>query len=69
MPKKDFSQVASHVEAQAVRETTEIGLTARQRNSRKGGLKGGASRAAMLTPEQRTQIARTAAKARWNKST
>lgn len=34
---------------------------------RKGGLKGGAARAANLTPEQRSQIAKAAAVARWGK--
>jgi hypothetical protein len=34
---------------------------------RRGGLKGGAARAAKMTPEQRAEIARTAAKARWGK--
>lgn len=32
---------------------------------RRGGLKGGKSRAAKLTPEQRSEIARRAAEARW----
>ena len=32
---------------------------------RKGGLKGGKARAAKMTPEQRSEIARKAAKARW----
>lgn len=32
-----------------------------------GGLKGGKARAAKLTPEQRKEIARKAAKSRWNK--
>ena len=31
------------------------------------GKKGGAARAAKLTPEQRTEIARKAAEKRWNK--
>jgi hypothetical protein len=35
---------------------------------RKGGLKGGKARAEKLTPEQRKEIARKAAKARWNKT-
>ncbi len=35
---------------------------------RKGGTKGGAARAAKLTPEQREEIARAAAAARWKKS-
>jgi len=34
---------------------------------RRGGLKGGKARAAKLTPEQRSEIARKAAKARWSK--
>jgi hypothetical protein len=32
---------------------------------RRGGLKGGKARAASLTPEQRSEAARKAAKARW----
>ena len=34
---------------------------------RKGGLKGGKARAAKLTPEQRSAIAKKAAAARWSK--
>lgn len=34
---------------------------------RKGGLKGGKARAEKLTPEQRSEIARKAARARWGK--
>lgn len=34
---------------------------------RKGGLKGGKARAAKLTQEQRSEIARVAANARWKK--
>ncbi len=34
---------------------------------RKGGLKGGKARAAKLTQEQRTEIARKAAMARWQR--
>ena len=33
-----------------------------------GGTKGGPARAASLTPEQRAEIARTAAQTRWKKS-
>ena len=36
-------------------------------NRAKGGIKGGKSRAAALTPEQRSEIARAAAAARWKK--
>lgn len=35
---------------------------------RLGGLKGGTARAKKLTPEQRAEIARTAAAARWKKT-
>ena len=35
---------------------------------RKGGLKGGKARAAALTPEQRSKIAKKAAAARWKKN-
>ena len=35
---------------------------------RKGGLKGGKARADKLTPEQRSEIAKNAAKTRWNKA-
>jgi hypothetical protein len=35
---------------------------------RRGGLKGGKARAAKLTPEERAEIARIAARARWKKS-
>ncbi len=34
---------------------------------RRGGLKGGAARAASLTPEQRSEIAKKAADKRWGK--
>jgi hypothetical protein len=34
---------------------------------RKGGLKGGKARAAKLTPEQRSEAARKAARARWSR--
>jgi hypothetical protein len=36
---------------------------------RRGGLKGGKARAAKMPPERRAEIARKAAKARWNKIT
>jgi hypothetical protein len=39
-----------------------------KRRGRAGGLKGGTLRAKKLTPEQRSEIARLAAEARWKKS-
>jgi len=35
---------------------------------RRGGLKGGKARAAKLTPEQRSEIAKKAAQSRWHRS-
>jgi hypothetical protein len=40
---------------------------AKATNRAKGGVKGGKSRAAVLTPEQRSEIARAASNARWKK--
>ena len=37
-------------------------------SARKGGLKGGKARAKALSPEERSDIARAAASARWKKS-
>ena len=36
--------------------------------ARKGGLKGGKARAASMTPERRAEIAKMAAKSRWDKN-
>ncbi len=49
-------------------ETTEDGKNPHAvALGRIGGLKGGRARANKLTPEQRQEIARNAAKARWDK--
>jgi hypothetical protein len=48
------------------REDEEMRELAR-RLGRRGGLKGGKARAGKLSPEQRSEIARKAAKARWAK--
>ena len=69
MPKKDFSQVAFDVVKRATGEVPKTAPeTERKINSRRGGLKGGATRAASLTPEQRSEIAKIAASVRWKKS-
>ena len=68
MPKKDFSQIAFEVVQRVTGEApAPAPETERQKNSRKGGLKGGATRAASLTPEQRSEIAKKAAQSRWSK--
>jgi hypothetical protein len=42
--------------------------TPAQANGRKGGLKGGKARADRMSPEERSESARRAAKARWSKT-
>lgn len=66
--RKDFTQIALDVVRQATGETTKPAPTPKQVATSKGGVKGGAMRAARLTPEQRAEIARVAAQARWKKS-
>ena len=65
--KKDFSQVAHDVFMQATGQAPEPKRdTTRQIASRKGGLKGGKGRMASLTPEERSELAKKAATARWH---
>jgi hypothetical protein len=70
----DFNQLAHRVvqatiDATEPRESgTEEPQTPAQINGRNGGLKGGAARAATLSPARRSEIARKAAQARWAKS-
>ena len=66
--RKDFTQVAFAVVQRATGEVTAPARSKKQESGRKGGLKGGASRAIALTPEQRSEIARVAAQARWKKA-
>jgi hypothetical protein len=67
MPRKDFTQIAFDVVQQATGEIVMQQESAKAKSGRKGGLKGGASRAKTLTPKQRSQIAKKAAAARWRK--
>ena len=65
-PKKDFTQIAFAV-AQIATGNAEPTpeLTGKKADSSKGGKIGGKARAEVLTPEQRSEIAQKAAKARW----
>ena len=56
---------AVHVMRIATGEATEEPVRLGQQ---KGGKRGGKARARKLTPEQRSEIARTAASARWKKT-
>jgi hypothetical protein len=67
---RDLNQWAKRMVDLATDQVQEPAAKSKRAVSgRSGGLKGGASRAAKLTPEQRAEIARVAARARWNKST
>lgn len=67
--RKDANQLASHVVAAATGSRTAP--PKRRKNpaavalGRMGGLKGGKARAEALSPEERSRIAKRAAKARW----
>ncbi|MEO6192398.1 MAG: hypothetical protein ABIS20_05270 [Thermoanaerobaculia bacterium] len=71
-PKPDFTQVAFRIGQQAAHlepPVEEPGpVTPKIAASRRGGLKGGKARAAKLTAEERSEIARKAAEARWKKN-
>lgn len=65
----DLNRLAHRI----VRESTEPDEadpeSPAQVNGRNGGLKGGVARAEKLTAAERTEIARKAARARWDKTT
>ena len=68
MPKKDLNQLAYSIVRQATGEEPKLPEeSVKARSGRAGGKKGGAVRAATLTPEQRVDIAKKAAAARWKK--
>jgi hypothetical protein len=62
----DLNQMAYRI----VKQSTEPRgpETPAQVNGRNGGLKGGKARAAKLTSEERSEIARKAAEARWGRA-
>jgi len=59
---------AVHVMRIATGEIEDIPPTKMETRAKKAGTKGGPARARALTPEQRSEIARTAASARWKKT-
>jgi len=76
-PRDDLNELAARIVADATEEDREYPdepaeeATAPEKDpaavalGRKGGLKGGKARAEKLTPEQRSEAARKAARARW----
>lgn len=70
---RDLNQLAARIVGEATGEIEPLDPNegkdpAAVALGRKGGLKGGKARAEALTPEQRSEIARKAAKARWLRS-
>ena len=67
---RDANQLAKSIADLATGAVTEpaepdASATSASARGRKGGIKGGKSRSASLTPEQRKDIAKLAAEARW----
>jgi hypothetical protein len=71
MPKRprDLNQLAKLIVDIAVGDAADPTSEAKRNpsNRRKGGIKGGRSRAVVLGAEQRQEIAKLAARARWKK--
>jgi hypothetical protein len=66
---RDLNQWAKHMVDLATGQVEEAKpKSAKAASGKSGGLKGGAARAAKLTPKQRAEIAKIAAQARWKKS-
>ena len=65
---RDFNQLAKLIVDIAVGDAPpDTPPTKKQVASSKGGIKGGAVRKNVLTPEQRSEIAKKAAAARWKR--
>lgn len=64
----DPNQLAKLVIGIATGEISEPEKATLAKRARAGGAKGGPARSAALTPDQRSEIARAAASARWKKS-
>lgn len=65
---RDPNQLAKLIVDIATGQVEDRKLTAKQLRAHKGGSVGGGARANALTPEQRSEIARAAAAARWKKT-
>lgn len=66
-PPDDPNQAGASILAQITGEPEKAKNPAAVALGRLGGLKGGNARKAALSPEQRAEIAKAAAKARWGK--
>jgi hypothetical protein len=63
--RKDFTQAAFNIVQQATGEVPKPQLTQAQESGKKGGKIGGVIRAKKLTSQERSEIAKKAARARW----
>jgi len=73
MPKRsskprDLNSLAASIVGDATNDDVGEAETAAQMNGRNGGLKGGKARAERLSPQERSEIATKAARARWASS-
>lgn len=64
---RDVNQLAKSIVDIATGEAEEKVRTKKQISTAKAGKKGGKARARVLTPQERSEIAQTAAEARWKK--
>ena len=65
---EDMNEIAFRVIQEATGQRPKGKKPGELTPGRPGGLKGGKARAARLTPEQRSEIASLAARARWKKA-
>jgi hypothetical protein len=61
----DLNRLASRIVKEATDESPQPPESAQAQAGRRGGQKGGKTRAEKLSPERRSEIARKAARARW----
>jgi hypothetical protein len=62
---RDANQLAKYIVDLSIGEIEEKPESAKAKSGRIGGLKGGVTRAAKLSPEERSAIAKKAAQTRW----
>lgn len=62
---RDANQLAKFITDLATGQASEEDAPDKAEGQRRGGLKGGKARADKLSPEERSDIAKKAAKARW----
>jgi hypothetical protein len=63
----DLNRLAAAIVGEATDETPQEAESRHARAGRSGGLKGGKERAKRLSTSERSEIARKAARARWDK--